>query len=263
MKTIKIRKTILIAIFLTLAISLTACDIFERDNDGGSESSESEITIGINEGTSNTEDNENSENTENNEIDLEQRFEELNQLIQTPIEDVVFEDTKSYSALNILKSETFSLRADPGFPMQMARDGDNLNVVVLATYRRLIRDGRFYTFNHGERVAVYFDATDEHYTEAIGLLEGFDTLIDLEGYTLIERGLENFRYHGELFYETFQNEDGKTKQLFFNHQDEMLGAVLEIGERERNIIYHIQSEVPDSTWELPQGFEVRAGGRLN
>jgi hypothetical protein len=188
----------------------------------------------------------------------------VDRLLETPIGDIEIEQTRTYQSLKLLEGDTFSFTFNPGFNMQLVRQGDNMKVVTL-TFPQIIVDGKFFPvtgLNFTEGVALYTPATDADVQETLGMLEGFDTVVSdaFEGAVLRKIGVEIMElkpWYGELYYEEFEDADGNPLKLYFNAEKEMYTAYLMWENQMRYVVNHISPIVPDNAFNIPHGLEAK------
>jgi len=182
--------------------------------------------------------------------------------LETPPEEIEFTQTLAHEALAILKRDTFALEANlAGFGMNLYKRGDDLHAIFAGMVPYYIIDGKHYRINHSTKSVYYRPATLKDREEILGHFDEFDTLADLDGYTLVETGVERFRNFNALYYEKYENSDGDMKQLLFHHRfnNELYGLITQTAEQEypRNFIYHVSATLPEQAFVFPAGFEPR------
>jgi hypothetical protein len=178
--------------------------------------------------------------------------------LNTPIEDIAIEQTRTYEALQLLQGDTFTLKVQLLFGMEMRRRGDDINVLVIGFSTSAIKGGNLYEFDFHERTAYYRPATDEDFQEIFELFDGFDNLIDLDGFTLREIGTKVFMHYGEQYYEEFVNENGQIMRAYYNrfNNDELYGLYTLFGGNMQEFVYHLTPNVADNAFSPPFGFEI-------
>jgi hypothetical protein len=184
-------------------------------------------------------------------------------LLNTPVGDIDIEQTRTYKSLKLLEGDTFSLTVKAPFNMQLFRRGDDIKVVVLSLPQMIV-DGRFYPIeglDFPSQTAHYTPVTDADVQDTLDMMEDLDSLVSdaLEGATLREIGIKEFRFgadiYEDMYFEEFTDADGNPLRLYFNEQREMYGAHLMMGDIVTDIINHISPNVADNVFNLIPGFE--------
>jgi hypothetical protein len=180
--------------------------------------------------------------------------------LNTPVNEIAFEDTKIYGTLQVLKGDTYSIDFNMTVTMQLFRRGGEVKVTAFNIITAVIVDGKYFgerDINYRERTARYRPVEVGDFEEVLSHFDGFgDFIPDLSGFTLRETGVKHFREHRNVYYEEFHDAQGEVFRAYFNAQDEMLGMWARRGDNMRSIMYHITADVPASAFELPSDFTV-------
>ncbi|MCL1831504.1 MAG: hypothetical protein FWG45_01175 [Oscillospiraceae bacterium] len=164
--------------------------------------------------------------------------------------------SRTYKALEILDGDTYTSKPniDGMLSVEIYRRGNDFSFVFLDIRADMIVDGTYYKLEHGNKEAVYRDATEYDYLEMEGNLDGWGEFIDFYGADFTKSGKMDFWGEKDVDYEEFKLWDGTVRRAFFNDNGDIIGFYTIVGEQLSDMPWFISADVPDYMFEIPEGY---------